>query len=543
MQKRGIPEMPDDRVNILMVDDQPAKLLSYEVILAELGENLIKATTATEALNVLLKTDIAVVLMDVSMPDLDGFELADVIRQHPRFQKTAIIFISGVHLTDSDKIQGYRSGAVDYISVPVVPEVLRAKIGVFVELHRKSRQLERLNNNLERLIAERTEELRQREEQYRTRAELLDLATEAITVRSPGGITQFWNSGAAALYGWSREEMLGQDMHSLLHTVFPAPREEVESALRDYKSWQGNLVQKTRAGGEVVVACRKTMNHEGNAILEVSRDITAQLQAEEALRETEKLAAMGRVAGIIAHEINNPLAAITNTLYLVRNHPSLDDTARHFADMAEQELQRVSHITRQTLSFYRESKQPIPVNLPELLDDVLELQERALTTARIQVRKRYLTSPIVQGFPVELRQVFLNLVGNAVQAMPSGGTLGVSVRETTDWLRQRRGTVISILDSGVGINPEDAKRLFQPFFSTKSTKGTGLGLWISKGIVQKYDGSLSCRSIRTKGGSSTCFRVFLPVTGATSGSSSQAAESIRAGQDLPNQQAAPVQVS
>jgi len=539
MQKRGIPEMPDDRVNILMVDDQPAKLLSYEVILAELGENLIKATTATEALNVLLKTDIAVVLMDVSMPDLDGFELADVIRQHPRFQKTAIIFISGVHLTDSDKIQGYRSGAVDYISVPVVPEVLRAKIGVFVELHRKSRQLERLNNNLERLIAERTEELRQREEQYRTRAELLDLATEAITVRSPGGITQFWNSGAAALYGWSREEMLGQDMHSLLHTVFPAPREEVESALRDYKSWQGNLVQKTRAGGEVVVACRKTMNHEGNAILEVSRDITAQLQAEEALRETEKLAAMGRVAGIIAHEINNPLAAITNTLYLVRNHPSLDDTARHFADMAEQELQRVSHITRQTLSFYRESKQPIPVSIPELLDDVLELQERALTSARIQLRKRYLTSPIVQGFPVELRQVFLNLVGNAVQAMPGGGTLGVSVRETTDWLRQRRGTVISILDSGVGINPEDAKRLFQPFFSTKSTKGTGLGLWISKGIVQKYDGSLSCRSIRTSRGSSTCFRVFLPVTGATS---SPAAESSRREQDLPNQQAATVQV-
>src|ERR1019366_7222101 len=152
-----------DKVNILMVDDQPAKLLSYEVILADLGENLIKANTASEALSVLLKTDIAVVLMDVSMPDLDGFELADVIRQHPRFQKTAIIFISGVHLTDSDRIQGYRSGAVDYLSVPVVPEVLRAKIGVFVELHRKTRMLERMNKNLETMVAERTEELRRRE--------------------------------------------------------------------------------------------------------------------------------------------------------------------------------------------------------------------------------------------------------------------------------------------------------------------------------------------------------------------------------------------
>ncbi len=504
---------PEDKVNILMVDDQPAKLLSYEVILADLGENLIKATSASEALNVLLKTDVAVVLMDVSMPELDGFELADVIRQHPRFQKTAIIFISGVHLTDSDKIQGYRSGAVDYISVPVVPDVLRAKISIFVDLHRKTRQLEALNNDLERLVAERTEELRQREEQYRMRAELLDLATEAIMVRDLEGNIQFWNTGAETLYGWNREDVIGKDMHALLRTTFPIPREEIADMLSEKKCWQGNLVQRNREGAEIVVACRKTMNHEGNAILEVSRDITAQLQAEEALRETEKLAAMGRVAGIIAHEINNPLAAITNTLYLVRNHPSLDDTARHFADVAEQELQRVSHITRQTLSFYRESKQPIPVNLAELLDDVLELQDRPLNSSRIQLNRKYAFSPIVQGFPVELRQVFLNLIGNAVQAMPTGGTLGVTIREATDWAGQRRGATISILDTGVGIKPEDAKRLFQPFFSTKSTKGTGLGLWISKGIVQKYDGKLTCRSIRTQNGCVTCFRVFLPATG------------------------------
>lgn len=517
--------MTDSKVNILMVDDQPAKLLSYEVILAELGENLIKATTASEALNVLLKTDIAVVLMDVSMPDLDGFELADVIRQHPRFQKTAIIFISGVHLTDTDKIQGYRSGAVDYISVPVIPEVLRAKISVFVELHRKTRQLEALNSDLERLVAERTEELRQREEQYRTRAELLDLASEAIMVRDLSGNILFWNSGAEALYGWNREEAVGHHMHQLLQTVFPIPELEIKEIIEQQRWWQGNLIQRTRTGQEIVVACRKTMNHEGNAVLEVSRDITQQLRAEEALRESEKLAAMGRVAGIIAHEINNPLAAITNTLYLVRNHPSLDDTARHFADIAEQELQRVSHITRQTLSFYRESKQPIPVSLPELLDDVLELQERALVSSRIQLKKTYAAAAVIHGFPVELRQVFLNLIGNAVQAMPNGGTLGVYVREATDWSGQRRGVAISILDSGLGINPEDAKRLFQPFFSTKSTKGTGLGLWISKGIVQKYDGTLTCRSVRTAQGACTCFRVFLPVAGATtSGPAAAAAE-------------------
>jgi signal transduction histidine kinase len=143
--------MRNDKVNILMVDDQPAKLLSYEVILGELGENLIKVTSGKEALEYLLKNDIAVVLMDVSMPELDGFELAEMIRQHPRFQKTAIIFISAVHLTDLDRLKGYQRGAVDYISVPIIPDLLRAKVSVFAELHRNAQQLQNLNGELRRL--------------------------------------------------------------------------------------------------------------------------------------------------------------------------------------------------------------------------------------------------------------------------------------------------------------------------------------------------------------------------------------------------------
>jgi PAS domain S-box-containing protein len=501
----------DDQVNILMVDDQPAKLLSYEVILAELGEKLIKATSAKEALNVLLKTDIAVVLMDVSMPDVDGFELADLIRQHPRFQKTAIIFISGVNLSDSDKIQGYRSGAVDYISVPVVPEVLLAKIGIFVELHRKTRMLESLNSELERRVRERTEELRKSEERFRLRAELIELASDAIIVRDMDGAIQFWNAGAEALYGWHRDEMLGQDLHLALKTVFPVAREEVAAALRERGSWQGNLTQTAKNGAEIVVACRKTLNDESNSVLEVGRDITAQLRAEEALRETERLAAMGRVAGIIAHEINNPLAAVTNLFYLLRNHPSLDTEARSFADLAEQELQRISHITRQTLSFYRESKQPILVSISELLDSVVTLQESVIQSNRILLRREYFGSGFVFGFPVEIRQVFLNLITNAIQAMPEGGTLRIRVREITDWTKRELATSISIVDTGVGIKPEDACRLFQPFFSTKSSKGTGLGLWISKGIVQKYEGRISCRSYDHGRGYTTCFRVLLPT--------------------------------
>ena len=523
---------PDGRVNILMVDDQPSKLLSYEVILAELGENLIKASSASDALNILLKTDIAVVLMDVSMPDVDGFELADVIRQHPRFQKTAIIFISGIHLTDSDKILGYRSGAVDYISVPVVPDVLRAKISIFAELHRKTRMLESMNRGLEQRVMERTAELEKSQEQFRERADLIELASEAIMVRDWNGTVRFWNSGAENLFGWRKDEILGKDLHSVLKTVFPCPREDVEAELRDRGWWEGNLSQTTKDGSEIVVAYRKTLNRESGQILEVGRDITDQLRAEEALRETEKLAAMGRVAGIIAHEINNPLEAITNLIYLLRNHPSLDDDARNCAVLAEEELQRVSHITRQTLSFYRESKQPVSVSISELLQSVLTLQQHALQGNRIKLHKPTFSSCFVQGFPVELRQVFLNLIGNSIQAMPNGGVLGVRVRVATDWTRQRRGVLVSIVDTGTGIRPQDARRIFQPFFSTKSTKGTGLGLWISKGIVQKYDGRIGFRSYRLAGRSITCFRVFLPGV-EMSGAASLAADETRTQSSAP----------
>lgn len=146
----------DGKVNVLLVDDQPGKLLSYEVMLAELGENLIKTSSAKEALEVLLKTDIAVILVDVCMPEFDGFELARMIRDHPRYQRTAIIFISAIHISEADSLRGYDAGAVDYVPVPVVPEVLRAKVKVFAELYRKTRMLEELNRDLETRVAERT---------------------------------------------------------------------------------------------------------------------------------------------------------------------------------------------------------------------------------------------------------------------------------------------------------------------------------------------------------------------------------------------------
>jgi PAS domain S-box-containing protein len=766
-----IDQQDQYQANILMVDDQPGKLISYEAILDPLGENLIKARSAREALDHLLRNDIAVVLMDVSMPEIDGFELADMMRQHPRFQKTAIIFISAVHLTDLDRIKGYRSGAVDYISVPVVPELLRAKVGVFAELHRKSHQLERLNAELEKRVEERTEQLRDSEDQFRTlansipqlawmanaegaifwynqrwydfigalpedlpvwgwraaqhtdhvervlanlqtartegkpwedtfplrgksgeycwflsravpirdsqgnivrwfgtstdissqisareeirhlntqlqervaeleaimsvlpvgvavsrdrqghriaanvaltkllgvdpdatlstdntpgsvlfdvyengrrlagqdhpllraaasgeqlggleleirrpemepvhllasasplfdqegnargavgafmdvssrkhlenllreRADLLELATEAIMVRDPQGILQYWNAGAEALYGWRREEVLGRPLHDLLRTEFPGGQQTVNAELEQTGTWNGNLTQYGHDGNEIVVACRLALKADRSAVLEISRDITAQLKAEDALRKTERLAAMGRVAGIIAHEINNPLEAITNTFYLLRDHPSLDEEARYYAQLGEEELHRVAHITRQTLGFYRESKHPVEVSISALLDEILELQTRRMDFNRIVLDKRYQSRGTIHGFPVELKQVFLNLIGNAAQAMTDGGTLRLHVFESTQKQDDRPGVCISICDTGSGIDAEHAKHLFEPFFTTKSTKGTGLGLWISKGIVQKYGGSIRFRSICFGGQNVTCFQVFLP---------------------------------
>ncbi|HEX5236342.1 MAG TPA: ATP-binding protein [Silvibacterium sp.] len=506
-EKREDPARLQDKANILLVDDQPAKLLSYEVILAGLDANLIKASSGTEALEHLLKHDIAVVLADVSMPGITGFELADMIREHPRFQKTAILFISAIHLSDMDRIKGYQRGAVDYISVPVIPEVLRAKVSVFTELHRKRRQLEALNRELEQRVAERTEELTER-------ADLLELATDAIMVRDIDGKLRYWNSGAETLYGWDRETIVGQDLHKILSTQFPVPFSEIEACLFQTGRWEGNLVQRTRDGREIVVACRKALRNDKvgapAVILEISRDITERIRAEDALRNAEKLAAMGRVAGIIAHEINNPLEAILNIFHLLRAHSSLDEEAMEYARMAEHELLRVAHIVKHTLSFYRESQQPVPVSIAEVLDNVLELQARNLQMQGITLEKRYLVDAAVQGFPGELRQVFMNLIVNAIQAMPQGGRMRLTIREQFNPETQSSGISVCVCDTGSGINPTHAKQLFEPFFTTKSTKGTGLGLWISKGIIQKYEGKIQFRSVHNERTCVTCFRVLFP---------------------------------
>ena len=208
--------MSDDKVNILLVDDQPAKLLTYQAILADVGENLLSASNATEALELLLKNDVAVVLIDVYMPDIDGFQLAAMIRNHPRFEKTALIFISAILLTDVDRLRGYEMGAVDYVPVPVIPEVLRAKVKVFVELYRKKRQLEQLNRELEARVAERTAELAASTLQLRQSERLRSLALAAGQMGS-----WEWNVARSSPVLWDHGqcEIFGVDPSTFVPTM------------------------------------------------------------------------------------------------------------------------------------------------------------------------------------------------------------------------------------------------------------------------------------------------------------------------------------
>jgi len=228
-------------VNILMVDDQPGKLLSYEAILGELGENLIKAHSAREALDLLLKNEIAVVLMDVSMPELDGFELADMIRQHPRFQETAIIFISAVHLSDLDRLKAYQRGAVDYISVPIVPELLRAKVSVFADLYRKTRQMDMLNRELRTLSARLM--TTQDEERRRIARDLHDSAGQLVAALSMNnGLIQTEHAKlkpavAQAVHQNSELlEQLSREIRTISHLLHPPLLDEVGllPAIRTY---------------------------------------------------------------------------------------------------------------------------------------------------------------------------------------------------------------------------------------------------------------------------------------------------------------------
>jgi signal transduction histidine kinase len=230
------------------------------------------------------------------------------------------------------------------------------------------------------------------------------------------------------------------------------------------------------------------------------------------MRHAEKLAMLGRMVATITHEIRNPLDTVTSLLFLMEGC-LLDQKARDYLKSAQEELQRISRITMQTLDFSRQSTRPQTLHMEEAIDSAVAFHNPRLLRNRIEVQTMYKPCEPVHASEGEVRQVLLNLIGNALDAMPRGGTLTLRTRQDRDWKAGRMGVRATIADTGEGMTPETRAHLFEAFYTTKGAKGTGLGLWINSEIVKKHGGKLSVRSSRSWGRGGSVFSVFLPSEG------------------------------
>ncbi len=246
------------------------------------------------------------------------------------------------------------------------------------------------------------------------------------------------------------------------------------------------------------------------AITAASLEITAQKRTEKALIQSEKLAAVGRLASSISHEINNPLEAVTNLLYLALNHEEIPAATRRYLETAQGELTRVAHIATQSLRFHRQTMNPVRVDPNEMLESVVYLYQGRLVNSNIQVVSRHKSTKRVLCLESDIRQVLNNLIANAVDAMRRGGRLLLCTHDATDWKTGRSGVRITVADTGHGMSAQVRQRIFEPFYTTKEVNGTGLGLWISHGIVSRHHGVLKVRSSDKAGWSGTVFSLFLP---------------------------------
>ncbi len=292
------------------------------------------------------------------------------------------------------------------------------------------------------------------------------------------------------------------------------PAEAVRRA-QEVVTYPHGLVLISRLGKEypVELTGAPILNNSGQVagVVVVFRDTTQRRQTEQTLRASERLTLAGRLSATIAHEIRNPLDTVTNLVYLLQHEQKANPNATQYLDMASEELTRIAQITSQLLTFHRESRSPIEVNLNEVLDSVLVLFSPQIKQNHIRVDKRFEATRSVRGFPGELRQVFSNLVGNAIEATSTGGHLLLRTRESSMASDpSRKGVRITVLDSGSGIPRGVRKNLFAPFYTTKGEKGTGLGLWISRGIIEKHEGTIHLTSTSRNGRSGTAFSVFLP---------------------------------
>lgn len=424
--------MDHEKVNILLVDDQPAKLLAYEVILKDLGENLVIASSGREALEVLLKTEIAVILVDVCMPELDGFELAAMIREHPRFQKTAMIFISAIQVSDIDRLRGYEMGAVDYVPVPVVPEVLRAKIRVFAELYRKTRELERLNHELEDRVRARTAELERSTAMLRESEQRRSMAIAAGKMGSWDwdwiSGDWMWDEGQYRIFGVTPEsfEVNPANVQALLH---PDDVDQLRKAIAEFN--KGARAYETefrivRPDGEVrwCVGTAAATTDESGRVVRVSGvtvDITERKRAEER---------QNLLAREVDHRAKNALALAQSIVRLTRA-----DEVKAYVNAVEGRINALARVhTILSLSSWQGAE------LSRLIDE-----ELAPYSLGDQIR---LAGPEVQLLPTTAQTLALALHELFTNSAKYGALSTRSGRLAIDWRVEDELLTLSWEESG-----------------------------------------------------------------------------------------------
>ncbi len=324
-----------------------------------------------------------------------------------------------------------------------------------------------------------------------------------------------WSDEIRRLHGIEVEKFDGR-YESWMESIVPEDRQQVHQSITNalaskseyevqYRVYMADkALHWLEARGRTIVIGDLPVR-----MLGVAMDVTSRKAAEQALRQSEKIAATGRLAASIAHEINNPLASVMNALYILRTNSKMPESALVYVKTAEEELARVVHITKQTLGFYREISSPVMSSVPQLFEEVLAAYDARIEQGQISVHRDFNDVGQLAAFPSELRQVFSNLVLNAIEAISGQGNIYIRVRHGRD-RQERDGIRVMVADDGCGIPAENMPQIFEPFFTTKDSKGTGLGLWVSQGIVQKHQGILRVRSRTDSIRHGTCCSVFLP---------------------------------
>ena len=369
-----------------------------------------------------------------------------------------------------------------------------------------------------KIVRDITQKKKLEEDAFRLAA-IVESSDDAIASKDLNGIVTTWNHSAEKLFGYKAEEIIGKSITLIIPKELHQDEKMIlDKIRRGEKIDHFETVRVTKNGQRIDVSLTiSPMRNDSGKVVgaaKIVRDITEKKKIDRALRVTEKLAAAGRLAATIAHEINNPLEAVTNLVYLAKMDVHHTERVTQYLEMAGRELDRVAHITRQTLGFYRDTSSPSRMSVTRILDDLLSLYDRRFESRKITVVKQYDGNIEITALVGEVRQAFSNLITNAIDALPARGTLVIRARETHAWNNANRpGVRITILDTGSGIERQHRKNLFQPFFTTKEDVGTGLGLWITRSIVEKHGGTIRVKSRTGTEDHGTAFSIFLPLDG------------------------------